>query len=409
MTPVSLKWIRIALLNLCIVALIGVVLRYKIAFSLPFIDQKHLLQGHSNFAFTGWVTQTLMILMVSFLKKQGIEIAFKKYKWILITNLIGAYGTLMAYLSEGNGPFSIFFSTISILTGYVFAFVFWRDLNRINKKMASRYWFKAALIFNIISSFGTFALTYMIATHSLKQATYLSSVYFFLHFQYNGWFLFACGGLLINKLYALKIISELNKAIFFLFVSACLPTYFLSVPWLPIPTWAFIIVALAAVAQIVAWVWLIVFISKHHIQFDSEISHFGKILLRLAAIAFTIKIILQLGSIYPPLGKIAFGFRPIIIGYLHLVLLGVITIFLLGFIVSNKYIILNKKSSFGIATFVCGIILNEGLLLNQGIFAMKYENVPYINEFLLSAAIVMFFGISLMTLNQFKKNNIPIT
>lgn len=409
MTPVSLKWIRIALINLCIVALIGVILRYKIAFSLPFIDQKHLLQGHSNFAFTGWVTETLMILMVSFLRKQGIENSFQKYKWILIFNLIGAYGTLLAYLSEGNGPFSIFFSTVSILTGYVFAVVFWRDLNQISKKMASRYWFKAALIFNVISSFGAFAITYMIATHTLKQNTYLSSVYFFLHFQYNGWFLFACGGLLINKLYALKIISELNRTIFLLFVAACLPTYFLSIPWLPIPTWAFIIVIIAAVAQIVAWAWLIAFISNHHIRFDAEISHFGKILLRLAAIAFTIKICLQLGSIYPPLGKIAFGFRPIIIGYLHLVLLGVITMFLLGFVVSNKYIILNRKSVIGIAVFVCGIIFNEGLLLTQGVFAMKYENVPYINEFLLAAAIIMFSGITVMSANQFKKHDTELT
>lgn len=118
----------------------------------------------------------------------------------------------------------------------------------------------------------------------------------------------------------------------------------------------------------------------------------------------SIKIALQLGSIYPPLGKIAFGFRPIIIGYLHLVLLGVITIFLLGFIVSKKYILLNKKSIVGIGIFICGIIFNEGLLLNQGVFAMKYENVPYINELLLLAAVVMLSGITTLTANQFRKS-----
>lgn len=406
MTPVSLKWLRIALVNLCIVALLGVILRYKIAFSLPFIDQKHLLQGHSNFAFTGWVTETLMILMVSFLGKHQIENAYKRYKWLLIANLVSAYGMLIAFPTEGYGPFSITFSTISIIVSYVFAFVFWKDLNKISKKLASRYWFKAALFFNVVSSMGAFALTYMMIHRSLQQNWYLSSVYFFLHFQYNGWFLFACGGLLIDKLYALKIISDLNKTIFYIFFSACIPAYFLSVPWMPVPVWAFVLISIAAFAQIAAWFWLIAFISKNHIRFDAEISHIGKILLRLAAIAFTIKIALQLGSLYPPLGKIAFGFRPIIIGYLHLVLLGVITIFLLGFIISKKYIHLSRRSIAGISIFICGIIYNEGLLLAQGVFAMKYENVPYINEFLLSAAVIMFSGIVLLTSNQFKKPSI---
>lgn len=403
MTPVSLKWLRISLINLCIVAFLGVVLRYKIAFALPFVDQKHLLSGHSNFAFCGWITQTLMVLMVSYLKKRGLNDIFKKYRWLLITNLVSAYGMVIAFLTEGYGPFSTTFSIISIIVSYLFAFKYWRDLNRITKKLVSRYWFKAALIFSVFSSLGTFALSYMMITKNLDQKWYLSAVYFFLHFQYNGWFIFAIGGLLIDKLYALKIISNLNKTIFYIFLISCFPTYFLSVPWLPIPTWIFSIEALAAVSQIVAWSWLIAFISKYHIRFDSEISHVGKILFRLAAIAFTIKIALQLGSIYPPLGKIAFGFRPIIIGYLHLVLLGVVTIFLLGFIVSQKYILLNKKSIIGITIFVCGIIFNEGLLLSQGIFAMKYENVPYIQEFLLSAAVIMFIGILTLMLNQFKQ------
>lgn len=396
------KWLRIALINLCIVALLGVILRYKIAFSLPFIDQKPLMQGHSHFAFSGWITETLMILMVSFLSKRGINDAFKKYSWFLIGNLIAAYGMLISFPVQGYGRFSISFSILTIIISYLFAVVFWRDLNRINRKFASRYWFKAALTFNVISSIGTFALSYMMTTRSLEQNWYLSAVYFFLHFQYNGWFLFACAGLLIDKLYALKIIFGLNKTIFYLFLISCIPTYFLSIPWIPLPIWAFSIVVIAAVAQLVGWIWLIAIIGKHHIRFDSEISHIGKILLRLAAIALTIKIALQLGSVYPPLGKIAFGFRPIIIGYLHLVLLGVITMFLLGFIVSQKYIQLNKTSKRGITIFVCGIIFNEGLLMAQGIFAMKYENVPYINEFLLFAAFSMFTGILMLLLTQFK-------
>ena len=58
---------------------------------------------------------------------------------------------------------------------------------------------------------------------------------------------------------------------------------------------------------------------------------------------------------------------------------------------------------FCIGIFICGIIFNEGLLLNQGIFAMKYENIPYINELLLMAAGIMFIGVTMLVSSQFGK------
>ena len=64
------RFLKISLFNLLIVASIGLVLRYKILYSLPFVDQKHLLHGHSHFAFAGWIAHTLMVLLIAFLSKQ---------------------------------------------------------------------------------------------------------------------------------------------------------------------------------------------------------------------------------------------------------------------------------------------------------------------------------------------------
>ena len=61
------KWIRISLFNLLVVALLGVLMRYKIGFSFPFFDQKYLQHAHSHFAFAGWVSQMLMACMVRLL------------------------------------------------------------------------------------------------------------------------------------------------------------------------------------------------------------------------------------------------------------------------------------------------------------------------------------------------------
>mgnify|MGYP001796781573 CR=1 FL=1 len=74
------RWIKIVLINLLFVAAIGVVLRYKILFALPFVDQKHLLHVHSHFAFAGWITQALLTLLVAYLDTQHSGKAFNNYR-----------------------------------------------------------------------------------------------------------------------------------------------------------------------------------------------------------------------------------------------------------------------------------------------------------------------------------------
>src|ERR1019366_9228364 len=136
------KWIRIAFINLLIVALLGVIMRYKIAYYLPFIDQNNFLQAHSHFAFSGWVTQLLMVLMWAFLYNYLPADLLKKYKWLLIANLASAYGMLASFIWEGYGIMSTLFSTFSILVSYLFAVIFWIDLNKIKIKTISAHWFK---------------------------------------------------------------------------------------------------------------------------------------------------------------------------------------------------------------------------------------------------------------------------
>ena len=208
------RWLRISLFNLLLVAVLGTILRYKIAYYLPFVDQKHLMDAHSHFAFTGWISMAIMTLLVAYLSGEYGEVIFKKYRWILYANLITAYGMLLSFPFEGYGKFSISFSILSVFASYIFVFKFWMDLNNMKKRDVSHYWFKAAIFFNALSSIGTFALTYMMETKNIHQDYYLASVYFFLHFQYNGWFFFACMGLLTARLLIPVISPTLLKKIF---------------------------------------------------------------------------------------------------------------------------------------------------------------------------------------------------
>jgi hypothetical protein len=394
-------WIKFSLINLFLVATLGLLMRYKIIFELPFINQKNVQHSHSHFAFAGWVTQTLFVLMVRYLSIKSSSINIEKYSKIFIANLICAYVMLFSFIFQGYGFISILFSTLSIFVSFWFAFFYFKDLKKIQQTL-SKNWFKAALFFNILSSFGTFALAYMIATKNVPQDFYLSSIYFYLHFQYNGWFWFACMGLLMSQLKSNIILEKANGKIFILFALSCVPAYLLSVLWLKIPIWLYSIAILSAILQIIAW---IKFIKNIVPTFRKNISiaPFFNYLYIAIIVCICIKFILQLGSTIPSVGKLAFGFRPIIIAYLHLVLLAIISSFLLVYIYTNNLIQNNKKTIITLAIFIFGIFANELLLAIQGIAAFSYTIIPYINEMLFVAALILFVGMLRMIVLNSKK------
>src|SRR5674476_1365823 len=97
---------------------------------------------------------------------------------------------------KDTGLFLSLFQPYQFLFRMHLLFFFCKDLKRLPSKSVSHLWFKSALIFNIISSIGAFALAYMLANKMQHPSWYLATIYYFLHFQYNGWFFFTCMGLL---------------------------------------------------------------------------------------------------------------------------------------------------------------------------------------------------------------------
>ncbi|MDE3125718.1 MAG: hypothetical protein KGK14_09410 [Bacteroidota bacterium] len=394
MNNIAQKWISVSFFNLLIVAIIGVILRYKIAYALPIINQKYLLHAHSHFAFTGWVTMALMTLLVQYLTQHQNIHAFKKYKQILWLNLIAAYGMLFTFPFEGYAALSITFSSISILDSYAFAYMYWKDLSKIEWQSTTHSYFKIAVIFNALSSLGVFTLAYMMATKQTEQNYYLASVYFFLHFQYNGWFLFACLGLWNKFIEQSGASTNQLKWIFILFTASCIPNYFLSTPWISIPFIFHTLVVLAVVVQLFAWVWMLSIVRTNNQQLFKQVPKFMKQVLGIVAIAFSIKLILQLGSAIPTLSTLTYGFRPIVIGYLHLALLGVITLYIVVHNLLEKNLTNSKYLQMGISVFIIGIILNEFLLMVEGIADLFNLAVSFINQALLFAAIILMMGMA---------------
>lgn len=402
--PLNTKfWLKISLLNLCIVAALGVLMRYKIGFEFPFLDQKKLQHSHSHFAFAGWLSHTLMVLMVYYLQNKIVDFAGNNYKKIIIANLICSYGMLVSFIIQGYGLVSIALSTASILVSYIFAYRFINHLKVLDDDLLVKNWFKAALFFNVISSLGTFYLAYMMASKNVVQDWYLSSIYYYLHFQYNGWFFFACMGFFFGFLNLRKSEHPFYERTYNLFAIACIPAYLLSILWLDLPIWLYTIMVFAAMIQVFAWFKFLRIVLKTRSNVFENLSPLLRYLLLFAGVALSTKLVLQLGSTIPLISQLAFGFRPIVIAYLHLVLLAMITLFILFYIYANHLIFINKKIKYGIFLFSTGALLNEILLAIQGLASLSYTTIPYVNESLFAIALILFTGIVIISFFSVKK------
>lgn len=396
------RWTRFALLNLSIVAGLGLLMRYKIGFDFPHFMQKYLQHAHSHFAFSGWVSLILMVCMIPFLNiSEGRN---KLYQWLLGLQALCAYGMLVAFAMQGYGAISIFFSTSSVLLSFVFAYAYIRDTTTMEKNHPAVPWFKAALLFSVLSAAGTFYLAYVMASHQTDQHAYLASVYYYLHFQYNGWFFFACMGLLAGYLHQRAAgLFSFEKAFKWMFYS-CFPAYLLSILWLNLPAWLFVLVVGAAAGQVIGLVYFWRQISKQWQQIRMIFNGPEAILLAFAGISLTVKMGLQAASTIPEISELAFGFRTIVIAYLHLVLLGIITVFLLAYLWAKGYLRHNQLALWGLMTFVVGVYLNEMVLGIQGIASFSYALIPYSNHMLVAVSALMFVSLLVLLSAQFRKS-----
>lgn len=392
----STTWLRIALINFLLVGLLGLLMRLKMILPMPWINQKFLLHAHSHFAFTGWVTHALMVLVLVVVARQWN--LTKKGQWLVLANIFTAYGMLVTFMIQGYALYSITFSTLNILVSFFFAAYVWN--------LTKNQWFRMAVFLLVFSSIGTFFLSYLMVTHNLDSRKQLAAVYFYLHFQYNGWFLFACLGLLHSWLKSTGITMRREKMLYTVTALASIPTYFLSVLWWKdMPTWLYVVVVVVTLAQLVAWfIWLIEFSRKFPVL-NRTLSKLTAITLLVVGAALSIKVVLQALSLVPELSQLAYGYRPIVIGYLHLILLMVISLFIVAYLIGNHVLRENRWVRIGMYVTISGIVLNELLLMVQGLSGMLRVYVPYTAQGLAGASVVICLGLLIVCCGQYQKKS----
>ena len=395
--------LKITVFNLLIVSFLGVIMRYKIAFYFPFLEQKHLQEAHSHFAFYGWISSAIYLFIHQILlEKMGKEKCSGFYNAIII-NLFASYGMLFSFLYGGYFWLSIIFSSVALFCSFVIFFILINNQKYL--ETSSKLWFLGGLLFAVFSSLGVFNLSFMKINHHISQDLYLASTYFYLHFQYNGFFIFSCIGLLINMLE--NIGAKLNSSeiylTFWLLFFSCFLGFGLSVLWLELPIWLYSMIVLSSLVQIFANVKILFWVRKNWMLILEKFTPLERFILIFVGVAFFAKVLLQLASTIPAISQFAFGFRNIVIAYLHLVLLMCITGFLILKILILKIFRLKKKFVLGIKLFLLGVFLNELVLGINGILSIKYISLPYSQYILFGISILIMLSLLIILMNS-KKN-----
>jgi len=394
-------WLTLALVNLCIVAFLGFTLRSKILFPLHFLDYSGLLSAHSHFAFAGWAGLSFITLFIYEVLPQPLS-QRKIYQWILTAIEISGLGMAFLFPFFGYNFVTIAFSTLYVVTILVFVPLFIIDVLRIKQNRIVRLLSISALISLLLSFLGTLGLMYIIISRAGGSLLYRDSIYTFLHFQYNGFFTLSVFALFMNYVFKKGFLLTKNVRLFSVLISlSILPALFLSLLWHEKAVFYFL-AAIACFCILMALFYFYLFSKSFSFQqiFSSRIA---KTFWTFSVISFVLKMMLQVGTVFPRLGKAVYGDRPVIIGFLHLVFLGFVTFFILATLIEEGYFTIKSKIVlYPFIIFSAGIIANEFLLMLQGLGILFKTNNDIYKWLLWVTAIVLFTGALLIVFTRIR-------
>ena len=126
------------------------------------------------------------------------------------------------------------------------------------------------------------------------------------------------------------------------------------------------------------------------------------LLFGIAFLSFVLKILIQTAVVIPYIATVGYTIRNYVVGFLHLLLLGLVTSFLVG--LGTKYRFINPQSrsaKIGIVLFLIGLISTEILLFLQGtMFWAAAGFMPYYYELLFGCSLFLPVGILLILISK---------
>lgn len=397
--------IHIAIGYFLIIGILGLVLRMFSVFEIP-INYRFIVHTHSHIALLGWVyTAITSLICITFLKDKPI---LKRYKRIFWCTQITIVGMMLSFPFTGYALFSILFSTLFLIASYLFTHFFLKHTTTEQKQKHSFKLVRTALWYMVISSLGPWALGGIMTTFGSSSPWYRNAIYFFLHFQYNGWYIVALCGFLFVVFEKHKL--TLSKKEFQLFLkllnAGVVLTFFLSVLWMKPHPIFYLLAGIGALLQLFAFGILFRRINTWRLKLK-ELSKPVVRLLKISGLLLIVKLISQLIGAFPKAAEIISSNIDFIISYIHWTFLGVVSLALFAFLYFFKCINLSKGTYM---LYIGGFLLTEALIFYKGMIVWlggslinSYHQLLVISSIILVASIAMLLMQQIG--HQLNKNN----
>ncbi|WP_339785511.1 hypothetical protein [uncultured Imperialibacter sp.] len=388
------KFARFPLLYLVALSALGLLLRWQMVSPLP-INYRYFVHAHSHTAFMGWVYNTLFLLILQhFVAKENNGKLFRRY---FIALQIGVVGMLASFPFQGYGPVAITFSTLHMAVTIAIAVSVFK-LIRDDSTLAATF-LRWALIYQLISGVGPLMLGPLSAMGLKDSPLYSLSIYFFMHFQFNGWFVLACLAILFRRLETSgwSLADGDRKWLTYTLWYTVGPAYVMSALWTDAGDWKYLLAIVTGTLQVVGALLLLRCVWKS-VKVKLRVP-WARQCLQLGITLLTVKYFLQLAGSIPGIDGWVMANNGIIIAFIHLIFIGVVSFMLLGFYLLEGWLHLTAVSKTGMLVFFGGFAITELALIVPPAFSLVGLSVqfPYF-ETLAGAAAILLIGSVLMAL-----------
>ena len=369
------KDIQWAFLYFIITILLGLSLRVSYIADV-FFNIRHVTHSHSHIGLLGWIYTILSSLICQYFLRETDR---KPYFILFLCTQFCILGMLFSFPFGGYFLYSIIFSSLFIICTYWFSIFFLKRSKKYNfirfsisksvdvenDKPLSLKFVHWGIYFLILSSIGIWLLPVAIVKAGKGSDWYNSALYFFLHFQYNGWFLAVLFGLLVGEIEHKSLLnSKRLKGALYNFVIGTIGSVTLS--WVGF----FNEPILYIIGNISGFLLLASIFELYRAYIQLEKPAF---LMQMFLLLCMLKTIFMFLGSFPWIAEVVLPNREFVISYLHFTFLGVIGFGVLHFLEKNLHI---HFPYWSLSLYTTAFVGSEILIAYKGIAILCELFVP---------------------------------
>ncbi len=390
-------WFRVALGNFLVAAVIGVVLRSIYLVEIPFLMFKPLLHAHSHVAMLGWIFIALTVFLLRDETPQGPSLISRR---LLFVAQLSVVGMLLSFPVQGYGMYSIAASSVHLVVSY---FLGWRIWNATEAWPAqgSRLLARIAVVMMAISTLGVWAMGPILATKNFGTEIYYWSIQFFLHFQFNGWFWFASLALWSRWAETKGVERPLDRLTIRLWLVSAFLTFALAIAWSQRHGSVYAVNSLGVILQAFAGWRTFRAIRSAQATLQTKAALWAWRCVTYSLIGMALKVLMQAAVAIPQVAILAFTVRNYVIGFIHLNMLGAISLMLFAMALMQGWIVSTHRAArIGLSLFTAGVLLSESLLFGQGtLWWLGWGNMPGYYAWLVAVSSLIPLGVAVLLLH----------